>query len=123
MGGSCAMADRTAAGTIPTGARSAARRPRTRMTSSPRGRNLATTIAVVLTLVLALAWLRSSDGGILDVPAGLSVGTVPAAVPPKQPGRSPGLGPGDGATGAEGAGARARRGGTVDTTRAERRRQ
>jgi hypothetical protein len=51
------------------------------MPSTPRGRNAATVLAVVLTIVLALAWLHSSDGGAPLVPPGLSVDTVPAVVP------------------------------------------
>jgi len=51
------------------------------MPSTPRGHNAATLCAVVLTIVLAFAWLRSSDGGSPRVPAGLSVTTLPAAAP------------------------------------------
>jgi hypothetical protein len=68
------------------------------MTSSPRGRNAATAIAVVLTLVLAFAWLHSSDAGTLDVPAGLSVETVLPTAPekPAEPEEPAELGQGEG---------------------------
>jgi hypothetical protein len=49
------------------------------MPSTPRGRNAATALAVILAIVLALVWLRSSAGSAPAVPAGLSVGTVPTA--------------------------------------------
>jgi hypothetical protein len=87
------------------------------MTSSPRGRNAATAIAVVLTLALAFAWLRTSDAGTLDVPAGLAIGTVPA-----EPTESAGLGQGGGGSGGED-GAGARPGRAVGVVGAERRRE
>jgi hypothetical protein len=90
------------------------------MPSTPRGRDAATALAVLLTIALALAWLRSSDGSTLDVPAGLSVGTVPAAA--TQPAGSVGLEQ-RGGEGAVGAGADARMDGMAGDVDAERRRQ
>jgi len=51
------------------------------MPSTPRARDAATLCAVLLAIVLAFLWLRSSDGAAPRVPAGLSVATLPAAVP------------------------------------------
>jgi hypothetical protein len=89
------------------------------MTSSPRGSNAATAIAVILALALAFAWLRTSDGGTLAVPAGLSVGTVPTPEP-AEPAR---VGQAEGVSGAEGVGAGARLGGPSDRERTAGRRR
>ncbi|HEU4703506.1 MAG TPA: hypothetical protein VFS37_13570 [Conexibacter sp.] len=51
------------------------------MPSTPRGRDAATLLAVILALVLAVVWLRVSDGAAPQVPVGLSVGTLPAVAP------------------------------------------
>jgi hypothetical protein len=56
------------------------------MPSTPRRQRAATTLAVLLAVLLALVWLRSSDGVAPSVPAGLSVRAVPAAVPPQPAG-------------------------------------
>src|SRR5215213_22175 len=77
------------------------------MPSTPRGRNAATTVAVVLAILLALVWLRSSGADTPSVPIGLPVETVPAAV--EAPARPAGLG--QERSGAEAASAGARLGG------------
>lgn len=51
------------------------------MPANFRGRNAATAAAVVLTIVLALVWLRAPDAAVPTVPPGLSVGTLPAPAP------------------------------------------
>jgi hypothetical protein len=50
------------------------------MPSTPRGRNAATTVAVVLAVLLAVVWLRSSGDGTPWVPVGLPVETTPTTV-------------------------------------------
>ncbi len=79
------------------------------MPSTPRARDAATVLAVVLTIALALLWLRSSDGAAPAVPAGLSVKTAPAAPAPAaaKPGPT-GLGRRGGGSGAADTGARER---------------
>jgi hypothetical protein len=71
------------------------------MPSTSRGRDAATLLAVIVAIVLAFAWLRSSDGGAPAVPAGLSVAPAPlASEGPAAPG-----GAASPATSNEGAGA------------------
>jgi len=51
------------------------------MPSTPRGRDAATLLAVLLAIALALLWLRTSDGAAPAVPDGLSVPSLPAVAP------------------------------------------
>jgi hypothetical protein len=83
------------------------------MPSTPRGRDAATILAVVLAIALALLWLRSSDDSAPAVPAGLSVATVPAAVP-EEPATRTGLGQGGEGSGAGDPDAEERPGGAAD---------
>ena len=53
------------------------------MPADPRGRNAATALAVVLVVLLAFVWLRSSGHAAPPVPAGLAV-PAPAAAPPER---------------------------------------
>lgn len=51
------------------------------MPSTPRGSDVATLLAVIVAIVLALGWLGSSDGDPPPVPAGLAVEAVPMVLP------------------------------------------